>query len=110
MRVLLINPPYPIVESLTMPLGLLYLAARLEQAGCEVYLEDLQLCRSPLTRLEAALRSHKPAVVGITSFSLNLSVASTSRTRRPLGPRFGAVAAAVFTRVIPIELERSFGA
>jgi len=76
MRVLLINPPYPVVESLTMPLGLLYLAARLEQAGCEVYLEDLQLSRSPLARLEAALRLHRPAVVGVTSFSLNLSVAS----------------------------------
>ncbi|MCX5915691.1 MAG: radical SAM protein, partial [Deltaproteobacteria bacterium] len=76
MRVLLINPPYPIVESLTMPLGLLYLAARLEQAGCEVHLEDLQLCRSPLTRLERALHKHKPALAGITSFSLNLSTAS----------------------------------
>jgi radical SAM superfamily enzyme YgiQ (UPF0313 family) len=76
MRVLLINPPYPVVESLTMPLGLLYLAARLEQAGCQVRLEDLQLCRSPLTRLEEALRRQKPALTGITSFSLNLSMAS----------------------------------
>ena len=41
MRVLLVNPPYPVVESLTMPLGLLYLAARLEQGGHEVFLEDL---------------------------------------------------------------------
>jgi hypothetical protein len=48
---MLINPPYPIIESLTMPLGLLYLAARLEQAGCEVHLEDLQLCGSPPTRV-----------------------------------------------------------
>ena len=76
MRVLLINPPYPVVESLTMPLGLLYLAARLEQAGCEVYLEDLQLCRSPLRHLQEALNRCSPAVVGITSFSLNLHVAS----------------------------------
>ncbi len=76
MRVLLINPPYPVIESLTMPLGLLYLAARLEQAGCEVHLEDLQLTRSPLTRLEIALHAHPPAVAGITSFSLNLSMAS----------------------------------
>jgi len=76
MRVMLINPPYPIIESLTMPLGLLYLAARLEQAGCEVHLEDLQLCRSPLTRLESTLHQHPPAVAGITSFSLNLSLAS----------------------------------
>ena len=76
MRVLLINPPYPIIESLTMPLGLLYLGARVEQAGYEVHLEDLQLCRSPLTRLEGALHQHKPALAGITSFSLNLSAAS----------------------------------
>jgi len=76
MRVLLINPPYPIVESLTMPLGLLYLAARLEQTGCQVHLEDLQLCRSPLTRLEETLHHQKPALAGITSFSLNLTMAS----------------------------------
>jgi radical SAM superfamily enzyme YgiQ (UPF0313 family) len=76
MRVLLINPPYPVVESLTMPLGLLYLAARLKLAGCEVHLEDLQLCHSPLTRVEEALYQHPPAVAGITSFSLNLPVAS----------------------------------
>jgi anaerobic magnesium-protoporphyrin IX monomethyl ester cyclase len=76
MRVMLINPPYPVIESLTMPLGLLYLASRLEQAGYEVYVEDLQLCRSPLTRLERALHQHTPEVVGITSFSLNLSMAS----------------------------------
>jgi anaerobic magnesium-protoporphyrin IX monomethyl ester cyclase len=76
MRVMLINPPYPVIESLTMPLGLLYLASRLEQAGYGVYVEDLQLCRSPLTRLEQALRQHAPGVAGMTSFSLNLSMAS----------------------------------
>ncbi len=76
MRVMLINPPYPIVESLTMPLGLLYLAARLEQAGYEAHIEDLQLCRSPLTRLGEALHWYKPAVAGITSFSINLPTAS----------------------------------
>jgi radical SAM superfamily enzyme YgiQ (UPF0313 family) len=75
-RVLLINPPYPIVESLTMPLGLLYLAARLEQAGYEVHLEDLQLCRSPLSKVERALQPDHPLLAGITSFSLNLAAAS----------------------------------
>ncbi|MGE5253294.1 MAG: B12-binding domain-containing radical SAM protein [Planctomycetaceae bacterium] len=76
MRVMLINPPYPVIESLTMPLGLLYLASRLEQAGYEVCVEDLQLCRSPLIRLEQALHQHAPGVAGMTSFSLNLSMAS----------------------------------
>ena len=72
MRVLLINPPYPVCESLTMPLGLLYLAARLEEAGHEVVLEDIQLCRSPVSRVKRALQRLNPGVVGITSFSLNL--------------------------------------
>ena len=76
MRVLLINPPYPVCESLTMPLGLLYLAARLEEAGHEVVLEDVQLCRSPISRIKRTLQRLNPRVVGITSFSLNLSVAS----------------------------------
>jgi len=76
MRVLLINPPYPVCESLTMPLGLLYLAARLEEAGQEVVLEDIQLCHSPISRVKRTLQRLNPGLVGITSFSLNLSVAS----------------------------------
>ena len=76
MRILLVNPPYPVCESLTMPLGLLYLAARLEKAGHEVFLEDGQLCRSPLRRLKRTLQRLDPQVVGITSFSINLAMAS----------------------------------
>ncbi len=76
MRVLLINPPYPVCETLTMPLGLLYVAACMEEAENEVFLEDLQLCRSPLATMKESLRSVKPQVVGITSFSLNLWIAS----------------------------------
>ncbi len=76
MRILLVNPPYPVCESLTMPLGLLYLAARLEKAGHEVFLEDVQLCRSPLRRLKRTLQRLDPQVVGITSFSINLAMAS----------------------------------
>ncbi len=72
MKVLLINPPYPVCESLTMPLGLLYLAARLEQEGHEVRLEDLQLCCSPVSHLRKTLQEFSPGLVGITSFSINL--------------------------------------
>ncbi|MBP1714573.1 MAG: Radical domain protein [Deltaproteobacteria bacterium] len=72
MKVLLINPPYPVCESLTMPLGLLYLAARLEQEGHEVALEDLQVCRLPVSHLKRTLLKFNPGIVGITSFSLNL--------------------------------------
>ena len=76
MRVLLINPPYPVCESLTMPLGLLYLGARLEEAGNRVFLEDIQLCRSPVSRIKQTLKSLNPQVVGITSFSINLPIVS----------------------------------
>ncbi len=76
MRVLLINPPYPVCESLTMPLGLLYLAARLEEEGHEVALEDMQLCSSPLRRLRRNLARKDPQIIGITSFSINLDVAA----------------------------------
>lgn len=76
MRFLLINPPYPVCESLTMPLGLLYLAARLEKAGHQVTLEDIQLCRSPMRRVKRTLLRLNPQVVGITSFSINLPIAS----------------------------------
>jgi len=76
MRVLLINPPYPVCESLTMPLGLLYLASRLERDGHRVALEDIQLCRAPLARMKPTLHRWQPHVAGITSFSLNLSKAS----------------------------------
>jgi radical SAM superfamily enzyme YgiQ (UPF0313 family) len=76
MRVLLINPPYPVCEGLTMPLGLLYLASRLEEDGHHVVLEDLQLCRAPLRHLRARLSRLDPQVVGVTSFSLNLSDAT----------------------------------
>ena len=75
MKILLINPPYPVCESLTMPLGLLYLAARLEQEGHEVRLGDLQLCRSPVSHLRKTLRTFSPGLVGITSFSINLHLA-----------------------------------
>jgi radical SAM superfamily enzyme YgiQ (UPF0313 family) len=75
MKILLINPPYPVCESLTMPLGLLYLAARLEKEGHEVALEDLQLCRSPISHLKKTLRVFTPRMVGITSFSINLHAA-----------------------------------
>ncbi len=75
MRVLLINPPYPVCESLTMPLGLLYLAARLEEGGHEVALEDMQLCNAPVARLRRNTSGPAPHIIGLTSFSMNLHLA-----------------------------------
>ncbi|RPJ38316.1 MAG: B12-binding domain-containing radical SAM protein, partial [Deltaproteobacteria bacterium] len=92
MRILLINPPYPVCESLTMPLGLLYLAARLEQEGHEVALEDLQLCRSPISHLKKTLGVFTPRLVGITSFSINLhSAGKLLRTVKQVCPEAATV-------------------
>ena len=92
MKILLINPPYPVCESLTMPLGLLYLAARLEQEGQEVALEDLQLCRSPISHLKKTLRAFTPQMVGITSFSINLhSAGKLLRTVKQVCPEAATV-------------------
>jgi anaerobic magnesium-protoporphyrin IX monomethyl ester cyclase len=76
MDILFINPPYPVCESLTMPLGLLYLAARMEEVGHRVVLADLQLSRAPMRSLRRALGRSSPSVVGITSFSLNFHSAA----------------------------------
>ena len=70
-----------------MPLGLLYLAARLEKEGHEVALEDLQLCRSPISHLKKTLRAFTPRIVGITSFSINLhSAGKLLRTVKQVCP------------------------
>lgn len=76
MRVLLINPPYPVCEGLTMPLGLLYLAARLEEAGHRVEVADLQICRAPIAHIREAVERLDPHVAGVTSFSINLEKTS----------------------------------
>ena len=73
MRVLLVNPDYEIERYMGRhfgkmgwvmpPMGLLYLAARLENEGVEVTVYDAQIeDRS----LDAALREETPAIVGIT--------------------------------------------
>jgi radical SAM superfamily enzyme YgiQ (UPF0313 family) len=76
MDILLINPPYPVCESLTMPLGLLYLASQMEAAGHRVVLADLQLARAPVRSLRRMLAGSSPSIVGITSFSINFHSAS----------------------------------
>jgi radical SAM superfamily enzyme YgiQ (UPF0313 family) len=70
MRVLLINPYYPISETPSPPLGLAYLAAALEQAGVEVKILDYVVYPYRRDALESVLKEFKPQVAGATAVSM----------------------------------------
>ena len=70
MRVLLINPFYPISETPSPPLGLAFLAAALEAAGVEVKILDLVVYPYSRRILESLLKDFKPQMVGITAVTM----------------------------------------
>jgi radical SAM superfamily enzyme YgiQ (UPF0313 family) len=72
MRVLLINPHYPISETPSPPLGLAYLAAALEQAGVEVKILDYVVYPYRRDTLESVLNEFKPQVAGATAVSMTV--------------------------------------
>jgi radical SAM superfamily enzyme YgiQ (UPF0313 family) len=70
MRVLLINPYYPISETPSPPLGLAYLGAALEQAGFRVKILDYVVYPYRRDGLESVLKEFKPHVAGATAVSM----------------------------------------
>ncbi len=72
MRVLLINPYYPISETPSPPLGLAYLAASLEAAGADVQVLDLVVYPYCHSRLESLLNNFQPQLVGITAVTMTV--------------------------------------
>ena len=70
MRVLLINPYYPISETPSPPLGLAYLGAALEQAGTQVKILDYVVYPYRRDALESVLKEFKPHVAGDTAVSM----------------------------------------
>jgi anaerobic magnesium-protoporphyrin IX monomethyl ester cyclase len=70
MRVLLINPYYPISETPSPPLGLAYLGAALENAGVQVKILDYVVYPYRRDALEAVLKEFKPHVAGATAVSM----------------------------------------
>jgi anaerobic magnesium-protoporphyrin IX monomethyl ester cyclase len=75
MRVLLINPFYPISETPSPPLGLAYLAAVLEEAGIEVRVLDLVVSPYSAETLAALLDEFRPGLVGLTAVTMNVASA-----------------------------------
>ncbi|HEY49673.1 MAG TPA: radical SAM protein [Dehalococcoidia bacterium] len=76
MRILLINPPYPFTEFPIIPMGLLYLAAVLENRGYEVDVLDLLVSKYSKDKIRGKLNEYQPDVVGVTSVTMNYPVAS----------------------------------
>jgi len=70
MRVLLVNPYYPITEIPSPPLGLAFLAGALEQAGVEVRVLDLVVYPHTRQRIEETLNDFDPDLVGVTSVTM----------------------------------------
>ncbi|MFP4039078.1 MAG: B12-binding domain-containing radical SAM protein [Desulfosudaceae bacterium] len=76
MRVLLINPFYPVSETPSPPLGLAYLAAALENAGMEVRVLDFVVYPYSKTALAAELKAFAPHLAGVTAVTMTFDHAS----------------------------------
>ena len=72
MRVLLINPFYPISETPSPPLGLAFLAGALERAGNPVKLLDCVVFPYSRNYLASTLRDFKPDLVGATAVTMTV--------------------------------------
>jgi radical SAM superfamily enzyme YgiQ (UPF0313 family) len=72
MRVLLINPFYPISETPSPPLGLAYLAAAMEEAGAEVRVLDLVVTPYSAEMLAKILDDFQPELVGLTAVTMTV--------------------------------------
>jgi radical SAM superfamily enzyme YgiQ (UPF0313 family) len=75
MRVLLINPFYPISETPSPPLGLAFLAGFLEKNGIRVQILDFAVFPQDSRMLEAVIGTFQPGLVGATAVSMNFEAA-----------------------------------
>jgi radical SAM superfamily enzyme YgiQ (UPF0313 family) len=76
MKIAIIAPPYPLEEAPSPPLGVTYVAAACEQAGCEVRIFDYIVRRYTKEKLAAELDGFTPDVVGATSVTMNFKGAA----------------------------------
>ncbi len=76
MKVLLINPYYPISETPSPPLGLAYLAAVLEREGIEVKVLDFVVYPYSKDILQQTLNEFSPHMAGVTSVTMTFDHAA----------------------------------
>ena len=77
LRVAIIAPPYPLSEAPSPPLGLSYVAAAYEQAGCEVRIFDYIVRAYSPAKLEAEIKAFKPDIVGTGAVTMNFKKAAS---------------------------------
>jgi anaerobic magnesium-protoporphyrin IX monomethyl ester cyclase len=77
MRILLVNPSYPLEEFPRLLVTLPYLAAALRAEGHEVEILDLLLTHTTPEKIERRMQRLRPELVGITSITLNHHIASS---------------------------------
>jgi radical SAM superfamily enzyme YgiQ (UPF0313 family) len=86
-RVLLINPFYPISETPSPPLGLAYLGAALERAGIQVKILDYVVYPYSEARLGSVLKRFQPHIAGATAVTMTFDhakqVLKTIKTINP---------------------------
>lgn len=75
MRVLLVNPYYPIDETPTPPLGLAFLAAALEAADIAVEVLDYVVFPYRRDHLAAAIHRFSPDILGVTAVTMTFDAA-----------------------------------
>jgi len=87
MKVAIIAPPYPLEEAPAPPLGVSYVAAAFEAAGCYVKIIDYIVSRYTPEKLKKELDTFEPDIVGATSVTMNFPVAAdimrTAKRHRP---------------------------
>ena len=71
MRVAIIAAPYPLEEIPSPPLGIAYVAAAFEAAGCEVRIYDYIVSHYSREKLSAQLADFQPDAVGAGCVTLN---------------------------------------
>lgn len=71
MRVAIIAAPYPLEEFPSPPLGISYVAAAFEAAGCEVRIFDYIISAYSKEKLAAQLAAFQPDAVGAGSVTMN---------------------------------------
>lgn len=71
MRVAIIAAPYPLEEYPSPPLGISYVAAAFEAAGCEVSIFDYIISEYSREKLTAQLARFQPDAVGAGSVTMN---------------------------------------
>jgi anaerobic magnesium-protoporphyrin IX monomethyl ester cyclase len=76
LKIAIIAPPYPLEEAPSPPLGVTYIAAACEQAGCEVRIFDYIVRRYTKEKLAAELDGFAPDAVGATSVTMNFKGAA----------------------------------